>query len=498
MGFKPKQILLKFDFIGPFPEFRILNETRYKSIFSSILSILLIIFSIGFAIYSFYDYFHQIPKVEYYKNNDFSTNKTLVLSDTLLMFKYSIDCIDNSEVQLFPDVWFNIGLHMEYFSIEPCELGKNINLKYKEALEKFDSIEEKKYKEFYCVNYNGSNVTLFTHSSLTNVVTPTLYFKIFGNCTNYIFNLKFVVENDFINHTKKDNPIIHYYQRYDLLLDKEQTLVFNYQYIKYESDNGIIFNNKTIYNGIGVSGANLFDQYDLTECIIKIVFKMNNANYDFYRRTFQKFQSFLAEVMSLISLLITISKVITEFLLYKKMHKDIIKHIIINKEKEIIPQKKLKKIFDINDNKIQKFDKKIEQNQIIEEKANSKIYFETYNKDSVLNFENNDKNMIQVMKNLNFINILKSFLCFKDKKLKLINLCNDIVNKDICAERILKRLYILENEYNSLIEGDRKKSSIDNDISKVKNIIKRINKEANKKIKNKYGHLSKENNMIKK
>ena len=498
MGFKPKQILLKFDFIGPFPEFRILNETRYKSIFSSILSILLIIFSIGFAIYSFYDYLHQIPKVEYYKNNDFSTNKTLVLSDTLLMFKYYFTCIDNLGAKVFPRIYFNTGLDTEYFTLEPCELGKNINLKYKEALEKFDIIEGWKYKEFYCVNYNGSNVTLFTHSSLTNVVTPTLYFKIFGNCTNYIFNLKFVVENDFINHTKKDDPIVPYYQRYDLLLNKEESLVFNYQYIKYESDNGIIFNDKAIYNGIGIFGANLFDKYDVSKCIIKIAFKMNNANYDFYRRTFQKFQSFLAEVMSLISLLITISKVITEFLLYKKMHKDIIKHIIINEEKEIIPQKKLKKIFDINDNKIQKFDKKIEQNQIIEEKANSKIYFETYNKDSGLDFENNDKNMIQVMKNLNFINILKSFLCFKDKKLKLINLCNDIVNKDICAERILKRLYILENEYNSLIEGDRKKSFIDNDISKVKNIIKRINKEANKQIKNKYGHLSKENNMIKK
>jgi len=65
---------------------------------------------------------------------------------------------------------------------------------------------------------------------------------------------------------------------------------------------------------------------------------MNSANYDLYRRTFIKFQSFLANVMSLINLLITISKVVTEFLLYKKMHKDIIKYIITNnniKENEI-------------------------------------------------------------------------------------------------------------------------------------------------------------------
>ena len=86
---------------------------------------------------------------------------------------------------------------------------------------------------------------------------------------------------------------------------------------------------------------------------------MNGANYDLYRRTFTKFQSFLSEVMSLISSLITISNEVTEILLYKKMHKDIIKHIITNKEKENIPNKlKLKKIFDINDNKVEKSEKK--------------------------------------------------------------------------------------------------------------------------------------------
>ena len=52
--------------------------------------------------------------------------------------------------------------------------------------------------------------------------------------------------------------------------------------------------------------------------------------------------------MSLINLLITISKVVTEFLLYKKMHKDIIKYIITNKKKEIIQPNKIKKVFDIN------------------------------------------------------------------------------------------------------------------------------------------------------
>ena len=65
MGLKIKKILLNCDFIGFIPSFRILDETRYKSIFSSILSILIIIFSIIFVCYSFAEYVKQNPKVEY-------------------------------------------------------------------------------------------------------------------------------------------------------------------------------------------------------------------------------------------------------------------------------------------------------------------------------------------------------------------------------------------------------------------------------------------------
>ena len=55
--------------------------------------------------------------------------------------------------------------------------------------------------------------------------------------------------------------------------------------------------------------------------------------------------------MSLINLLITISKVISDFLLYKKMDKDIIKYILtsndINKN-NISKEKQIHKFFDDN------------------------------------------------------------------------------------------------------------------------------------------------------
>ena len=490
MEFKPKKILLKCDFIGAIPEFRILDETRYKSIFSSILSILLIVFSIVFVIYSFDEYLNQNPKVEYYKNNDHTTNKTFVISDSLLMFKDSFFCLSDFDIKPTYDIFSFAEGFFKSYSLEPCKLGKNINLKYKDLIEKIEKVEGYNLEDFYCINFNGSNLTLYSHPSLGYKYENYLEFQMFAECNDYLMDFILITENDFIDHSNKDNPIVPYYQGKEYhLIKSEEIIEYNYQYIQYETDNGIIFNNKETFNGVGFYSQDLSESKNNYGYLLSIMFKLNSSNYDLYRRTFIKFQSFLADVTSLINLLIAISKIITEFLLYKKMHKDIIKYIITNNNikdnkvgKQIFQNKlKLKKVFEVEDNKLEKFEKKIEQKQIIEEKVNSKVYLDIQNKDCATEFENEDNNMIKVMKNLNFINIIRSFFCCKDKKLKLINKCNDIVNKDICIERILKRLYILENEYNSLIEKDTNKTFFNNDISKLKIIIKRISNETKKK-----------------
>ena len=441
MGLKIKKILLNCDFIGFIPSFRILDETRYKSIFSSILSILIIIFSIIFVCYSFAEYVKQNPKVEYYKNNDYSTNKTFLISDSLLMFQYFFICYSDFTIGTRIIVSKTENTNKTNLTLEHCKLGKNINSKHKELIEKYEKIENSKLDDLYCINFNNSNFSLYSHSSIANEYENILQIKFLARkkCTRYLLRFRMVTENDFIDHNQRGNPINPYYQKNDLILyNEERSLVYNYQYIKYESDDGYFFNNKTSFNGIGYYGSNSFDRTDVTEYMLSVEFKMNSFNYDLYRRTFIKFQSFLADVMSLINLLIAISKVITEFLLYKKMHKDIIKYIITNndikgnnKGKQIISKKiKLKKIFDIDDSKVQKFEKKINKEQILEENASSKITLNAQNKDFVLNFEKEEQNIIKVMKNLNFISIIKSFFCFKNKKLKLINLRNDVVNKE--------------------------------------------------------------------
>ena len=158
------------------------------------------------------------------------------------MFKYSFYCSDAKEMKPTINIYLTLEKGLKYFALEPCELGKNLNSKYKEVLEKFDKFE--KHKEYYCINYHGINVTLYSHPSLNNLNEPSLIYKISSECKKYSVYFELVTENDFIDHNNKDNPIVPYYQINDFEFNEPVDIIYNYQYIKYESDNGIIFKDK--------------------------------------------------------------------------------------------------------------------------------------------------------------------------------------------------------------------------------------------------------------
>ena len=487
MVFKIKTFLLKFDFIGFIPQFRILDESRYKSLFSTILSFLIILFSINFVLYSFIDFINQIPEVEYYKNNDYDTNKTFIISDSLLMFKPFFNCSSDPSKEPNVTISLSIPLEKKYYNakFEPCELGKNIKLKYKDLIEKFDSLEKYKSNEYFCINYNSVNITNFTlysHPLLPFEGENSLQINISTDCQNYTLTLKLITENDIIDHNNKVNPIIPYYKTNEYFINypRRKNLNYFYQYIKHELDDGFIFSNKKIINGIGEAGINELDTSKGNNKILSITFKINNANYDYYLNKFQKFQSFLAEIMSLINLIITISNLFSKFLLSKKMNKDIIRFILTSNNKKethrkrsiFLKDKIFYHVFENDDKKSKDtLEKSIKVDKIQDYKY-SKSSLNVTNKNDILEGGSMNNTIISVMKDLNFINILKSFFCFKDKKMRLINLCNNIVQKDICIERILKRLYALENNYYNLIfeknNDNINESNLNEDFTKIK------------------------------
>ena len=173
------------------------------------------------------------------------------------------------------------------------------------------------------------------------------------------------------------------------------------------------------------------------------------------------------------------------------MKKDIIRNIIslkedkenYIKEKRLFSQeKKFSQILEANKEstaeKEDKCAKKFEDNEII----NNKNTFISNNNDCNLEEDKlMNRKIDNVMKNLKVIYIMKSFFCFKDKKIQLIDLCDKAINKDLCAERILKRLYSLENFCNIFVEKDKDKLGDEGEISQIKNLIIGINKELNEK-----------------
>lgn len=83
---KMRSLLFSLDFMGLHPNLRVMNYDNYKTTFSSYISILIILLSLAFSIYSFIDYSNQNPTISYYKNVDNSVNKTIKMSDTSKFF----------------------------------------------------------------------------------------------------------------------------------------------------------------------------------------------------------------------------------------------------------------------------------------------------------------------------------------------------------------------------------------------------------------------------
>ena len=411
------------------------------------------------------------------------------------MIQYFFMCTSDFSKQPEMEIYLHAPLENRYeiLQFEPCELGKNVNLKYKDLIKDFNSIEKWQMNEYFCINYNNSNLTLYNHPLLPHDEENYLQISIISDCEEFMLNVKLITQNDFIDHNKKENPIIPYYKRneYHLNQNEKKILTYHFQYIKYESDNGFIFNNKKIINGIGEAGTADLDAPFSDFDIFSITFKINRANYDYYLRAFQKFQSFLAEIMSLINLIISISSVISEFLLYKKMNKDIIRYLLVsnekkenNKEKIIFPKDKIfNQIFPI-DKKTKKYKpKKIIKNNKVDDEQICKDSFNISNKDNILKEKSIDNEINNAMKDLNFMSIMRSFCCIKGKKLQIINLCNNIVNEDICIERILKRFYTLENNYNSLIEKNSNESDLNDNFSGIKKFVTEMDDESSNQTK---------------
>ena len=524
---KFNNILYNFDIIGPNPQLYIFNNNRYKTLLSFIISLIIILFSVFFTIFSLVQYFKfENPIFSYTKGNDKNTNREFLLKDTFLMFQLidstSIKHIDESVAYFestYKTIFDNGKVEEGSLKIEKCELGKNIDIKFKDFIIGKSNFG-RPLEEFYCFSPNNGNLSLFYYPDVCyNIIDLQIVFK---NNTLYIpekIQSLIVSENNLIDHNNKSNPLsnsFEYHPTPSFSSSQFTTVNYNFQFIKYESDEGYFYRNSRNFIGISFSDMTFFNSYNENYNIEKklkeenkinigtIEFSLNRSNFDSYKRTYQKLQSLLAEIMSVISLIFEIGRQISAFLCEKNMSKDIIQ-TLINRD-----QKHLLRVQSYRINKLCKTSENIKTTSI--ERKNTQFESVDMMNNKLENSERIDKNKLNISKNdlayknekikqieinnnhidkVNYFHILKSYFCFKDKKTEMINLCNDIITEDMCVERILERFYNLEKL--SLHYSDNKKDNKKDKIKINKNKGFKEPKKLIKDIDNKNNDLKNEN-----
>ena len=495
---KCQSIFYFFDLVGTSPELYIFNNTRYKTIFTSILSIIIILFSVFFTLYSLIEFFkYDSPIISYSKGNDKKTKREFFLKDSFLMFELidstTVENINNSTAYFESDyrIIYENGTYEEgNVDVERCELGKNIDIKYKDFIEDKSNFG-RPLEEFYCFGSNNKNISLFYYPDIGyNIIRLHVIFK---NNTEYIpekVQTLIVSEINLIDHNNKNNPIsnsFEYHPTPSFSSFQYTTINYNFQYIKYDSDDGFFFKNSEILNGISFSDMSYFnalrDDYDFEKNLKEnkssqvgiIEFSINRSNYDSYQRTYQRLQSLLAEIMSVISLLFEIGEQIANIFCEKNMKKDIIKDLIFKDKKS----KEKKQNFNVNKIITENSEaylgpnrKRYESSDKINNKPENSIKTENIKSEEISEKSNDNNNKFiendkmkkvidnnKELKKINYFHILISYLCFKTKKTEIINLCEEIITEDLCIERILKRLYNLERLYLNFSSNERKEET---------------------------------------
>ena len=346
-----KSFIYLFDLIGKSPQLLIFNSYRNKSILSSFISLIIMLVSIGFSIYAILEYLkYKNPNIAYSKDNDGETNRIILKRDFLLMFQLidttSLKTLDNSIGYYVAEyiILYNDGTSSYTpLDIETCEIGKNIDKKYENFVND-NSNYGRKINEFKCISSKFDNISLFYDPKI-GFSAINLYI-VYQNNTIYTpekIQSLLITENNIINHFNRKDPINRGYmfQLTSAYSSLEYTKVnYNFQYLKYESDEGFIFQDSRILYGMSFSDITSYrnkqNKKDLTKnfeeikdsMIGTIEFGINKSNFDNYRRNYQKLQSLLAEIMSVINLFFEVGRQISNFIGGKKMSLSILEYLV--------------------------------------------------------------------------------------------------------------------------------------------------------------------------
>jgi len=511
------QLFYKFDILSNPPYLRIFGNYNYKTTWSTYISILVIVFSAGFASYSTIYYAKILePNIYYWKNSAYEKNLSIKLNETLIMFRIYESTEDNfnknEDLNIKAYIYdhdFNASYEYKKYEVtlEKCRLGDNINYKFENTIKDYKEKHlDKSIHDFYCISRKDAEKYTLSYNKYNGYTYLTLF--LYSNNLTLVekrdYRIYLVLQNDFVNHTNKSSPInINYFESYSSNFDDRivETTIFNLDYIEYDSNDGLFFDTFNSYHGIRLHGQSqelFFKKKDNINYIGAIKIQININTFEKFKRYYSKLQILLAEIESISSLLFTIGGILANLIARKKMSIDL-SRMIMKKKTEINkgdfelykatptfneifgdiedirdPKYAFKRTNSLDSRslfssknwgtfktmmKATSFSSRQESKNIGLDKNNSKtIRDKKIIKNVILkNIDNNLINELK-MKKITVSSIIKSYFpCFKDKKTELINLCHSIILNELSIDTILIRLFKLEKIYNLLSENDKAK-----------------------------------------
>lgn len=499
------ELFYKLDILSNPPYLRIFGNYNYKTTWSTYISILVILFSAGFASYSsiYYAKFLE-PNIYYWKNSAFEKNLSIHLNETLIMFNIyesNENNFNKNEDLIIKAFIYDHDFNTSYkyrrneVTLEKCSLGDNINYKFESIIKQYKEKHlDKAIHDFYCISRKDAEKYSLSYNQFDGYtyLTLFLYSKNITLVEKRDYRIHLVLQNDFVNHTNKNRPInINYIESYSSNFDDRivETTIFNLDYIEYDSNDGLFFDTLNTYHGIRLHGQTqelFFKKKNNINYIGAIKIQINTNTFEKFKRYYSKLQILLAEIESISSLLFTIGGILANLIARKKMSIDL-SRMIMKKKTEINkgdfelykatptfneifgdiedlrnPKYTFKRTNSLDNYRITaktSFSSRPQSKSIILEKKDSKTVRDKQIIKNVI-LKNIDNNLINElkMKKITVSSIIKSYFpCFKDKKTELINLCHSIILNELSIDTILIRLFKLEKIYNLLSENDKAK-----------------------------------------
>ena len=351
------QKLKNLDIIGPTPSLKIFKTDNYKSFTGSILSIIISILIIAFFIISFIDFFKfGNPTIVYWKDNTQEKNITINLYDKLFLFQiansFTNKVIKNEDIELKAIFTFqttNTSLK-KIIRLEQCKLGDNINMKHKNSLEKIKLSKNASIDDFLCFKKEDINITLYNDKKMGEAFITLIV----NSYNEFIFPneiyIKYYIGIDSINHFDRNQPFSPNYIYGETLNFDYYTLItklIEIDYVEYETDNGLFFPTKKIYEGIDLKNEfdklltnyyNYFEGINLNGFSLMgwINIRINEKSYERYKRTYPRLQSLVADSISTIQLFFMVYYFFGNYYYNIGMNIEIMKNILDKKNKNNI------------------------------------------------------------------------------------------------------------------------------------------------------------------